>query len=93
MSLMYLRHSGTREGRVERPRMGEGIGGHGNHNLVGHIASLGTRRNAVVFRRTLRSLRVSFPSKLKGYDVGEPLTFASIKDRGMTRETGDNDGR
>ena len=89
MSLMNLRHSGTREGRVECPRTGEGIGGLGSHNIVGHIASLGTRRNAVVFRTTLRSLRITFPSKLKGYDVVEPLTPASDR----TTETGENDGR
>jgi hypothetical protein len=49
-----------------------GFGGHGNHNVVGHIASLGTPRNGVVFRTTLRSLQVTLPSKLKGYVVEEP---------------------
>ena len=35
-------------------------------------SKFGTRRNGVVFRTTLRSLRVTLPSKLKGYVVEEP---------------------
>ena len=37
--------------------------------------------------------QVTFPSKLKGYEVEEPLTAASRKDRDMTKETGENGGR
>jgi hypothetical protein len=47
------------------------------------------RREQIVSTMTSPRFQVTFPSKLKGYDVVEPLTPASDR----TTETGENDGR
>ena len=71
MSLMYLRRSGTREGRVERPRTtkcaGRTLADTTTKPRRSHSESWHTCAMLSYSGGLLRSLRVSFPSKLKGY--------------------------